>query len=257
MPFACVSPHQRPPFGWRVYSWTVIVRRALRWILPPRLALALRRQWLARRVATEAGRLEGEIQLLPRFVRPTDVCWDIGANAGTYALALSPLASRVFAFEPIPHNVGILEQVKKRARLHNVSIQRVAIGDIDGPGRMTIPIDGFYGGYYLAALDDGGSLSVSIASIDVLIANGLPQPDFIKCDVEGAETRVINGARSLIARRHPIWLLETFEDDVLPLMQSLGYVAHIHVGHANIERVLVRDARHRNYLFLPARDATP
>ncbi len=233
----------------------MILRRALRWVLPAPLALALRQEWLARRVVAEAGRLEGEIQVLPKFVRPTDVCWDIGANAGTYTLALSRLASRVLAFEPIPHNFEILETVKKRARLSNVSIQRLAIGDVEGSGRMTIPIDGFYGGYYLAALDDQGHLSVSLASIDGLIAKGLPQPDFIKCDVEGAETRVINGARSLIARHHPIWLLETFEDDVLALMHSLGYVAHVHVGNGQLERVQVRKPTHRNYLFLPAADA--
>lgn len=229
----------------------MILRQALRRVLPPRLALALRQRWLVRRVVTQAGGLEGEIQLLPRFVRPTDVCWDIGANAGTYALALSRLASRVLAFEPVPHNVDILEGVKKRARLDNVTIQRVAVGDTDGPGRMTIPIDGFYGGYYLAALDDEGQLEVSVASVDGLIARGLPEPDFLKCDVEGAERRVINGARALIARRHPIWLLETFEDDILPLMRSLGYLAHVHVGNGNIERVQAREITHRNYLFLP------
>jgi FkbM family methyltransferase len=226
----------------------MIGRRLLRWLLPTRLALAIRREWLVRRVTSERSRLEGEIRLLPKFVRPTDVCWDIGANSGMYTLPLSRLAARVVAFEPVPHNVEILEKVRARARLNNVTIRREAIADVDGPGRMAIPTEGFYGGFYLAALDERGQVPVSMASIDGLIARGVPEPDFIKCDVEGAETRVLAGARSLIARRHPIWLLETFEDHVVPLMISLGYAVYVHVGDGRLEPVQARTPRHRNYL---------
>jgi FkbM family methyltransferase len=169
-----------------------------------------------------------------------------------YTVPLSRLAAQVFAFEPVPHNYEILEEVRKRARLNNVTTRREAIADVDGPGRMAIPTEGFYGGFYLAALDEGGQVPVTTASIDALIARGMPEPDFIKCDVEGAETRVLTGARSLIARRHPIWLLETFEDHVVPLMISLGYAAYVHAGNGRLDPVQARSSRHRNYLFVPA-----
>jgi hypothetical protein len=58
--------------------------------------------------------------------------------------------------------------------------------------------------------------------------------------VEGAEARVVHGARSLIARRHPVWLLETFEDAVLTLMESLGYSTHVHAEDGRIVRVRAR-----------------
>ena len=117
---------------------------------------------------------------------------------------------------------------------------------------MAIPIDGFYGGFYLAALDESGNVPVTMASIDGLIARGLPEPTFIKCDVEGAETRVVEGARLLIERCHPTWLLETFEDHVPPLMASLGYAAYVHTGHGRLERVHARMTQHRNYFFVEA-----
>src|SRR5438128_1809333 len=102
----------------------------------------------------------------------------------------------------------------------------------------------------MAALDESGTLDVQTATIDGLIGRGLADPDFIKCDVENAERGVIEGARRLIARRHPVWLLETFDDDVLPLMESLGSVTHVHAEDGRIVRVSARTTA-RNYVFLP------
>jgi FkbM family methyltransferase len=228
----------------------VIARRALRAVLPKALALRLRREWLARRVARGKGYKERDVGLLPRLVKPTDSCWDIGANSGTYTLPLSRLAARVFAFEPVAHNFEILQAVIRLARLTNVSASQIAISDSNGTSRMAIPVEGFYGGYYMAALDESGTLDVRTATIDSLIDGGTPEPDFIKCDVEGAENRVVDGARSLIARRPPIWLLETFEDAVLGRMASLGYTTFVHAEDGRLVRVDARTIA-RNYLFVP------
>src|SRR5262249_49840783 len=89
---------------------------------------------------------------------------------------------------------------------------------------------------------------VELSTVDALIANGVPEPDFIKCDVEGAESRVIAGARDLIARRHPTWLLETFEDEVLTQLCSLGYDAHVRDSHGRLVPVTAR-VDERNYWF--------
>jgi FkbM family methyltransferase len=185
----------------------MILRRAMRHLLPQAVSLRLRREWLGRRVGAGKGHFEDDVRLLKTYVNPADVCWDIGANTGTYTLHLSRLASKVFAFEPVPHNLDILQDVKRRAQLENVVISRLALSDRVGRGTMTIPVDGFYGGFYLARLDAAGELEIETSTIDALIASGVPEPDFIKCDVEGAESRVLDGARALIARRRHIWLL--------------------------------------------------
>jgi FkbM family methyltransferase len=197
------------------------------------------------------GFKERDVELLPQLLKPTDICWDIGANAGTYTAPMARLVARVVAFEPVAHNFDILQSVLRLGRLTNVSARQIAISDSDGMARMTIPVDGFYGGYYMAALDDGGTLEVATATIDSLIAGGAPEPDFIKCDVEGAEARVVAGARALIARRHPIWLLETFDESVLPMMESLGYATYVHTEAGGLLKVAARTEA-RNYLFLPA-----
>jgi FkbM family methyltransferase len=229
----------------------MIARRLLRRLLPQRVALRLRREWLARQVASGKGpQFEDDVPLLKTFVKPTDICWDIGANAGTYTLHLSRLAAQVFAFEPVPHSFDILRDVTKRARLTNVVTRSLALSDKVGRAQMAIPVEGFYGGFYMASLDAGGALDVATSTIDALIAEGVPEPDFIKCDVEGAEDRVLDGARALLARRPPIWLLETFREDIVSRMRSLGYSAHSRDSR-NLLVEVTSLVHERNYWFFP------
>ena len=229
----------------------MIWRRWLRRLLPKRLSLWLRRQWLGRRIAAGKGHFEDDVPLLKDHVRPTDICWDIGANTGTYTLHLSRLASKVFAFEPVPHNLSILQDVTRRAGLANVVIRQLALSDRAGRAKMTVPVEGFYGGFYLARLADEGELDVEMSTIDALIASGVPEPDFIKCDVEGVEAQVIAGARELIQRRPPIWLLETFEDEVVDLLRSLGYSAQVRNSDQRLVEITKRVVHERNYWFFP------
>jgi FkbM family methyltransferase len=228
----------------------MIVRRVLRNLLPRTMALRLRREWLARRLAAGKGHFEDDVPLLESYIKPTDVCWDIGANIGMYTLPLSRLAAQVFAFEPVPHSLATLLDVKRHARLDNVVINQIALSDRVGRARMTIPVDGFYGGFYLARLEETGELDVEVSTIDALIASGIPEPDFIKCDVEGAELLVLAGARELLARRRPIWLLETFENAALERLRSLGYTAHVRDANQRLVEVTAR-VHERNYWFFP------
>jgi FkbM family methyltransferase len=228
----------------------MFLRRLMRHLLPEAAALRLRREWLGRRVAAGKGYLENDVPLLKAHVHRTDICWDIGANIGTYTVNLSRLASKVFSFEPVPHNFDTLVDVTRRARLENVELRQLALSDRVGRARMAIPVDGFYGGFYLARLDAGGTLDVEVSTIDALIASGVPEPDFIKCDVEGDESRVLAGARELLKRRRPIWLMETFEDEVVKLLLSSGYTAHVRDDDNQLVEVQAR-VHERNYWFFP------
>ncbi|HXD73949.1 MAG TPA: FkbM family methyltransferase [Vicinamibacterales bacterium] len=225
-------------------------RRLLRRLLPKPLALRLRQEWLARRIAAGGGHLESEIHLLPALIKSSDVCWDIGANAGMYAVAMAKLAREVIAFEPVPHNFSTLRQAVHLAGLSNVRLETIALSDSAGHARFSVPVDqGFYGGFYMAAFHEQGEFEVVTDTIDHLVVRGFPEPDFIKCDVEGAEIRVIEGARGVIARRKPVWLLETFDADVLRRMRSLGYAAHVRTGENTLVAVDGLREGYRNYIL--------
>jgi FkbM family methyltransferase len=221
-------------------------------LIPRALGLAVRRRVLAKRVLDGVGG-ESDLKLLPDVVSPGHICWDIGANAGHYAVALCRLARHVYAFEPVTHNRDILQAVARAAALDNLTVSSFALADRTGHGSMRIPDEGLYGGYYLAALDDAGQEPVQTTSVDSLIAAGWPEPDFIKCDVEGAESRVIAGAADLIARRRPTWLLETFEDHVFTTMVDLGYRAFWYDWTIGAMReAATRNPRTRNFFFVAA-----
>ncbi len=198
------------------------LRVAARYFLPATFGRALHRHVHLRRVL-RGTHAEGDVALLASVVRPDDVCWDIGANVGMYVVPLARLSRTVVAFEPVAESRAILTEAIRRLRLTNVRVSADAVCDVVGLGRMHVPAHGFYGGYSFAELSADGEESVATTTIDALVAAGGPAPDFIKCDVEGAESRVIAGAAALIARTRPTWLLETFEDRVLEEMLDLGY----------------------------------
>ena len=225
-------------------------RRLLRHLLPKPLALRLRQEFLARRIAAGGGHLESEIHVLPALIKPGSVCWDIGANAGIYTIAMAKLASEVIALEPVPHNVSTLRQAVALARLSNVRLETIAVSDSAGHARFSVPVDqGFYGGFYMAAFHEEGELEVVTDTVDHLVVRGFREPDFIKCDVEGAEIRVIEGARGVIARRKPVWLIETFDAAVLERMRGLGYAAHIRTGENTLVAVDGLREGYRNYIL--------
>ena len=61
----------------------MFARRVLRRLLPPSLALALRREWLVRIVAAERGYREGDIELLSRVSRAVTVPIVASGGAGS------------------------------------------------------------------------------------------------------------------------------------------------------------------------------
>jgi hypothetical protein len=85
-----------------------------------------------------------EIKFLPKFVQPSDVVLDVGANHGLYAYHLSRLVGPtgcVHAFEPIPLNLTILRHTVKSLGLTNVVVHPNACGDEDCTARFCVLLD--------------------------------------------------------------------------------------------------------------------
>lgn len=227
--------------------------------------------------------LEKEMLLLRRFVRPGDVCLDIGASYGIYTVPLARLCAphgRVHSFEPRPRSARVLELASRAFTSGNVHVHRFALGDRDGtetlvtprrrwllpvPGRTFLKADlrddgDYYDGW---RSEFGGATErvIDLTSVDAFARRaGIDSVAFVKVDVEGVEQQVFRGAEETIERDRPVILCELEDrhtrkyghraDDVLGWLAERGYRVFVLDGTRLRETASV-DASENNYYFLP------
>ena len=181
--------------------------------------------WLGNYEAAEAA-------LIASTVRSKSIFFDIGAQAGYHTLLSSKLVGpqgKVFAFEPAAANAENLRRHLTLNRLTNVTVIESAVSNIDGAVAFdsgSNPVSGH--------VSASGTHVVRVLTLDREIEMGaLPEPDFIKIDVEGEEARVLEGASKLLQRRHPTLYIETHQwmachaatnSDCRRLLADLGYI---------------------------------
>lgn len=168
----------------------------------------------ARGILAEPYAESGEGLVMKRFVRPGDNVFDIGAHFGFYTLLLRRLVGdqgKVFAFEPNPELLASLRRTLEP--LGNVELFEMGLSNDPGELELHIPEDPS-----MASISDWTagiagkvhSLPCRFERMDELVGSGrLPVPDFIKCDVEGAELSVFqSGERTIDRPDAPVILFE-------------------------------------------------
>jgi len=173
---------------------------------------------------------EPELAFIAQFIKPGDVVLDVGAHIGTHAVffaqAVGP-QGRVFAFEPQRLSFHLLCGNAALNNLMNLKCLNVALGACSGTVEVPIvdPTHEFNFGSVSLRSGIAGE-PVRLTTIDSL---GLAKCDFIKVDVEGLETEVLQGARETVARFRPVVFLEANRPDESPKLirqvLDLGYRA--------------------------------
>ncbi|HXH12495.1 MAG TPA: FkbM family methyltransferase [Alphaproteobacteria bacterium] len=225
-----------------------------------RLQHQLRRFYVSRRVIKYDEHREPEIAVLKFLVTKGDSVADVGANVGIYTKELSALVranGRVYAFEPVTENYDILVTVMRKAHLTNVRPFHAALGAQAGRREIVIPALEGFAGYYWAhfahANEEGRREVVDVLTLDdQWESHSIHRLDFIKCDVEGSELEVIQGAFKIIQAYHPAWLIEVSlptSGEVFSLLNSIGYRAFVYAGRL-IQTDSYRDKEFSNYFFL-------
>lgn len=155
-----------------------------------------------------------EQQVMRRVVRPGDRVFDIGAHMGLLTVLLASLVGRtgaVHAFEINPRKIPALRETVRR--LPHATLHTFGLADREMQTDLFVPED-----QTMASLADWTAgrvgpverMTSSVRTIDALRAGGtIPQPDFVKCDVEGAEALIFRGAATAFDREEaPIVLYE-------------------------------------------------
>jgi FkbM family methyltransferase len=168
-----------------------------------------------------AGTFELEFsQILHGTVRKGDVCYDIGGYrgymSGVFALAG---ASRVIVFEPLPDNLKRLNRLQELNPELPIQIEEMAVGKSDGEATFKIMPDQSMGKLVDSAFQVDRTMaheiSVQITRLDTCIyGRGLPRPNLIKIDVEGAEVDVLDGAMHTLQECRPRLLIEAHSESL-------------------------------------------
>lgn len=186
------------------------------------------------------GSYEIELQdIFCKVIKKGSTVYDIGANVGFFTLLASELVGKegmVYAFEPLPQNVAYLRRHITLNNCKNVEVVEAAVTDHDGIGYLK-----FEDNSAEAQLSKMGGLQVKAINLDSFfkIRQAAP-PDYIKIDVEGAESLVFSGAASLIHRYTPDILLSLHGDkrkDCLAFLESYGYFFESIVPGKSVEEI--------------------
>lgn len=170
---------------------------------------------------------EPVVQLAVRdHVRPGDIAFDVGANAGAFAVQMARQAGPrgvVCAFEASPRIVGRTQFNLNASGCHNATLYHRAIWNRSGD-LVTIAA-----GDHLNDRVEAGAGGIPVPTLaldDFIAATGL-SPSFVKMDIEGAELEALRGSSRMIAEGRPIMALEQAPDDMRchALLTAAGYLA--------------------------------
>lgn len=174
---------------------------------------------------------EDELLLLDQVLRPGQVVLDVGANVGTHTVFFAKRVGSdgvVFAFEPQRLVYQNLCANAALNALRNVVCHQAVVSDQTGVLRLPVydPSQALNFGAIPAQEHPEGEVVDSI-TIDQL---GLTRCDLMKIDVEGMETRVLQGARETITRFKPVLFLENDRVDhsaeLIAALEAIGYVSY-------------------------------
>jgi FkbM family methyltransferase len=184
--------------------------------------------------SVQKGIGEPEVQrVLADHLRPGMTFYDLGANIGFFSLMAARLVGptgHVVSFEADPEIAARLRENLSRNQLAHAEVVQKAVWSESANISFSrvdpnaSPDRGL--GHVSTDVSLSGMITVEAVSLDHYTAI-YPAPDFLKCDVEGAETAVFQGATNLLATKHPILLVEMHSPEnrrtLLNQLSAAGY----------------------------------
>lgn len=168
--------------------------------------------------------------LAPEMVSEGDTVLDIGANVGYFSRLFCTRAGnsgRVICVEPVEVYRDVLRS--NTGRCSRIEILPFALGDTNGTVKMDIPSADRtrHGLTRITGNGPAGEKGWEVEVRDSKETFGeLSGLNYIKCDIEGYENRVIPGLYGLIERERPVIQIELAEENFNEInnrLQSFGY----------------------------------
>lgn len=179
------------------------------------------------------GRWEPESQaLFQKVIYKGAVVYDLGANNGIHSLLFSQLAGpagTVYSFEPLGTNCKEVEINAGLNNAKNIRIVNAAVSDKSGKMTFHLGLHDKQGSIVGIGVESGQDITVDVITLDEFMASGNLSPDFIKIDIEGAESLALVGFENSFDNIRPVLFIElhTPEQDrkVGEFLLRHGYIA--------------------------------
>lgn len=203
--------------------------------------------WLKLNPRTGAALCRGEVeQLVQSFVaqnlRTGMIFCDLGANCGFFSVLAARIVGstgHVFSFEPERELAARLRENMARNGFRQFTVTEAAVWRESGTvnfARADTSVTPDRGtGQISASANEKNVVTLPAVAFDDFVKTA-PPPNFIKCDVEGAEAAVFAGAEQTLRSARPIIVCEIHspenDRDVRAMFSRLNYrVADLDENH--------------------------
>lgn len=207
-----------------------------------------------------------ETQVIDLLISEATTILDVGANIGWYTLYFAKQypGAKIFSFEPIPISYTYLQRnIALNGIGDRVTAFNYGLSDTNGVTEFFIsPASGTNASLKnVSASPNAVSITGFTLTLDQWVQNYGITPDFIKCDVEGAEFLVFKGARKTLEQYHPIVFSELLRkwsmpfgyhpNEMISFFERFGYWC-FGVGVSGVRRMAMvsEETIETNYIFL-------
>jgi FkbM family methyltransferase len=173
------------------------------------------------------------VERIPAGSTAVDAGAHIGVVTSQLCRAVGPRGT-VHAVEPFPANVRRLRELKSDNDLDQLTVWECALSDQDGSAvlQTTGAADGSPHSSLTASSYAGATLPVTTRALDSMVSH-TTRVGFIKVDIEGAESLMLDGAKRIMTSDRPLVFCEFNEihlrdagsssADLLRKFKDLGY----------------------------------
>lgn len=181
---------------------------------------------------------KADSKMMLNLISDGDTIFDIGANMGWYSILFSRLfrSSQIHSFEPVPNTFNVFAKNILLNNATNIIHNNFGLSDSirdekiffypEGSGNASLQ--------NLSESDSAEEILCSFVTLDEYLSDNGCSVDFLKCDVEGAELLVFNGAESSLLKYQPIVFSEILRkwskkfnydpNDIFNKFRSMGYI---------------------------------
>lgn len=205
-----------------------------------KMYLDIQDKGVSRELALMGIREELFTRTLQGVLREGDCVVDIGANIGYYALMEARLVGqrgKVYAIEPVPHNMKLLEDSVRLNNYGNIEMFPLSIGQNNGTATFYLSDHPNWSSFY-PPRKIIGKIDVEVVNLDSFLKDRR-RPDIIRMDVEGYEYEILLGMSGILESGVPLRLLIEFHPDIMGSERAAAFLSNLKKHRFQLQKVIL------------------